>query len=102
MPLTHIRRLIEDGHYRCTAHAIQKMAERRINRKEIEDAVLNGEIIEEYPQDKYSPSCLVYGKTMKGRAIHVVCSHPPTVWIVTAYDPDPKEWINHKVRREVK
>ena len=62
MSLTDIRRFISDGQYRFTAHAVQKMAERRINRKEIEGAVLNGEIIEEYPQDKYSPSCLVYGK----------------------------------------
>jgi hypothetical protein len=30
-----------------------------------------GEIIEEYPDDKYSPSCLIYGKTEGGRELHV-------------------------------
>ena len=29
------------------------------------------EVIEEYLDDKYSPSCLIYGTTLKGRILHV-------------------------------
>lgn len=33
-----------------------------------------GEIIEEYPQDRPYPSCLILGRTAEGRPLHVVCS----------------------------
>ena len=69
------------------------------DRIEVEEAVLRGEIIEEYPEDKYSPSCLVHGKTEKGRDLHVQVSLPPVVVVITTYDPDPKEWIDFKIRR---
>jgi hypothetical protein len=29
-----------------------------IDRSDIEEAIMSGEIIEEYPDDKYSPSCV--------------------------------------------
>jgi len=47
---------------------------------------MSGEIIEDYPEDKYGPSCLIYGITREGRILHVQCSIEP-VWIITAYDP---------------
>jgi hypothetical protein len=59
----------------------------------------NTEIIEEYPNDKYSPSCLVNGVSKAGRHLHVQISVPPTVAVITAYDPDPTEWIGYRVRR---
>ena len=102
MTILEIRKFISEGRYRFTSHAIQKMAEREINRREIEEALAVGEIIEEYAQDKYSPSCLIWGKTSHGRHIHVVCSQPPSICIITAYVPDNKLWINYKTRREVR
>lgn len=102
MSISEIWPFITESKFRFTSHAIQKMVERGISRREIEEALLNGEIIEEYSQDKYSPSCLVFGKTLQGRPIHVVCSLPPTVWIITSYEPDDKDWIDYKIRREVR
>jgi len=64
------------------------MIKRAINRYEIEDAVIAGEIIEEYPDDKYFPSCLVYGKTRNGRDLHIQMSLLPAVVIITVYEPD--------------
>ncbi|MGV8149959.1 MAG: DUF4258 domain-containing protein [Alkaliphilus sp.] len=55
--------------------------------------------MEEYPDDKYSPSCLIYGRTRGGRDIHVQLSSPPSVVIITVYEPDESEWINCQVRR---
>ena len=63
------------------------------------EAILNGEIIEEYPQDKYSPSCLIYGKTKAGRDLHVQVSLPPKVVVITTYEPDSDEWIDCQIRR---
>ncbi|MEW6667091.1 MAG: DUF4258 domain-containing protein [Thermodesulfobacteriota bacterium] len=53
------------------------MIKRSIDRIEIEEAVLLGEIIEEYPYDKYAPSCLIYGRSEAGRHLHVQLSLPP-------------------------
>lgn len=63
--------------------------------------ISNGEIIEDYPDDKYGPSCLIHGKTAGGRAIHVQCSYPSrqVMKVITVYEPDPERWIDFTVRR---
>ncbi len=75
------------------------MVKKSIDRHEVEEALLGGEIIEEYPDDKYSPSCLIYGKTRKGRNLHVQVSHPPAVVVITTYEPDSIEWVDWRTRR---
>ena len=83
-----------------TEHAIRQMIKRQITDDEVRDAILSGEIIKDYPDDKYSPSCLVFGKTQAGRPWHVQCSAPPRVReSVTTYQPDPDEWIDNRQRR---
>lgn len=99
MEISAIKSKIRTGEYRYSDHAVKKMISRNIDRKETEDAVSAGEIIEEYPDDKYSPSCLVYGKTKAGRDIHVQLSLPPSVVIITVYEPEEAEWIDCRVRR---
>ena len=100
MEIEGVRFKIGTGEYRFSDHAVKRMIKRSIDRIEIEEAVLSGEIIEEYPVDKYSPSCLIYGKTKGGRNLHIQASLPPSVVIITAYDPDEAEWINYRVRRK--
>ncbi len=85
--------------YRFSDHATKQMIKRSIISSEIEEAVISGEIIEEYPDDKYSPSCLIYGKTTIGRNLHVQLSLPPSIVIITTYVPNPEEWIDCKIRR---
>ncbi len=100
MEIEGIRVKIGSGEYHFSDHGVKRMIKRSIDRVEIEDTVLAGEIIEEYPYDKYSPSCLIYGRTKSGRHLHVQLSLPPTVVIITAYDPDETEWIDYRIRRE--
>jgi hypothetical protein len=41
----------------------------------MEQAVsMRSEVIEDYPEDKYGPSCLILGFTVYGRPLHVQCS----------------------------
>ena len=70
--------------------------------KEVYEAFLESEIIEDYPEDKYGPSCLVFGKTKSNRPLHVQCTHPSRaiIKIITLYQPDPEQWIDYTVRRE--
>jgi hypothetical protein len=99
MTIKAIQDKIRKGKYRFSDHAVKRMIKRSINRSEVEQAILSGEIIEEYPEDKYSPSCLIYGKTEKGRNLHVQVSLPPRVVVITTYESDPREWIDYKIRR---
>ena len=71
MNLESIRDKIFQGDYRFSDHAVKQMIIRSISRKELQEAVVDGELIEEYPDDKYSPSCLIYGKTKADRDLHV-------------------------------
>jgi len=100
MDILGIRVKIGAGEYRFSDHSVKQMIKRSVDRFEIEESVSAGEIIEEYPEDKYSPSCLVYGKTKAGRNLHVQLSLPPAVVVVTVYEPEETEWINYRVRRK--
>lgn len=99
MLIKDIQDKILEGEYRYSDHAVKRMIKRSIERIEVENAILKGEIIEDYPDDKYSPSCLIYGKTEMGRNLHIQSSLPPKVVIITIYEPDNKEWIDFKTRR---
>jgi hypothetical protein len=100
MEIDDIRIKIRTGDYRFSDHAVKRMMWRSIDRIEVEEAILSGEIIEEYPNDKYSPSCLIYGKSKAGRRLHVQISLPLAVIVITAYDPDETEWTDYRFRRK--
>jgi hypothetical protein len=99
--IERIKNQVRSGYYRFTIHGLERCVEREISPNEIERVILTGEIIEDYPDDKYGPSCLIYGITRNGKILHVQCSIDP-VWVITAYDPilNPEEWgKDFKIRR---
>ncbi len=93
------KEVLEDNIF-FSEHAVRRMAKRDISDDEVVEAILSGEIIEEYPDDKYNPSCLIFGETKDKRPLHVVCSLPPRVRIVTVYQPDLDEWIDNRRRKK--
>lgn len=82
-------------------HAVKQMSrpDRMITIDEIKEAVLLGEIIEEYPEDQRGESCLLF-YTKENRAIHVVCA-PKTEYlvIITAYLPASDQWSSDFKKR---
>lgn len=73
----------------------------KINDEEVAQTIKNGEIIEEYPNDKPYPSVLVFGLTDQKRPLHIVCAYDKDediTIIITAYQPDSKFWIEFKRR----
>jgi hypothetical protein len=64
--IDNIRKRVEDGDYALTIHGFERCVERNISPDEIRYVILSGEIIEDYPKDKYGPSCLIYGSTKRG------------------------------------
>lgn len=99
MDIRPIQEQVSKGAYQWRRHAIQRSIERSITEEEVVEILLNGEIIEEYPEDKYGPNCLILGRTQSGRPLHVQCSLPPTIWSITLYEPDPQEWIDWRSRK---
>ena len=99
--IEQIRAKVQAGQFEFSKHAVDQSILRRISLRELVQAIADGEIIENYPDDKYGPSCLVLGFTIAGRPLHVQCSHPsrPLVKVVTLYEPDPDQWIDLRVRK---
>ena len=99
--IEEIRGKIALEQFEFSKHAVDQSIVRRIALYEIREAIENSEIIEDYPDDKYGPSCLILGYTASGRPLHIQCSYPsrPLVKIVTLYEPDPELWIDLRVRR---
>jgi hypothetical protein len=76
-------------------HAIRQMnkPERMITTAEVQEVVLHGDVIEDYPEDARGHSCLMAGPFRGGRIIHVVCAPKEEyLAIITAYIPDAAEW----------
>jgi Domain of unknown function (DUF4258) len=71
-----------------------------ISEQEIPEAGATAELIEDYPDDKYSPRALLLGFTTGGRPLHFQVSFAETelTKIITIYDPDPNEWVDYRRR----
>ncbi len=97
--LEQVRDAIRRGSHRYTVHAQGQMAKRHIMDVEVREAIIGpeAEVIEDYPTDKYGPSCLIYGATEAGRVLHVQMNLEGV--IITTYEPDPEEWIDLKRRK---
>jgi hypothetical protein len=100
--LDALRRAFATHSYLFTAHASDRAVERGIASREIEEAIVTGEVIEDYPADKYGPSCLIMGLTEAGRVLHVQASYPPSVKVITVYEPSLSEWEGDFVTRKTR
>ncbi len=99
-----IKEFVRTGKIRWTNHCIVRLFQRNISQEDIENALLNGEIIEEYENDYPYPSCLVYGIDLNNKVLHVICGTSETeLWVITAYYPDNIKWKDDlKTRKEIK
>jgi hypothetical protein len=102
-PLGHIKRCVKERRVFWTYHVNMRMKDRAISREAILESILDYEIIETYPEDKYLPSYLVYTRH-QNIAFHILFAadvEGDNVRIVTAYYPDPAQWdANLKTRRK--
>lgn len=95
MDIETIRERVRAGNYLAKSHAIQHALQEGFERKHMVEAVLNGKIIEEYPEDQRAlicsrvnlvGDCVIY--------LHVVCEYADPVYaeFVTAYIPAAEQW----------
>ena len=96
-----VRAQLREGAFDLTRHALKRVVERNISDEEIRQAGVDAAIIEDYPDDKYSPSCLLLGFTRSGRPLHlhVSLADSQLVRIVTLYEPSLSRWTDDYSRR---
>jgi hypothetical protein len=97
--------LVKAGKYEFSKHAERGREADTISTMELEEALTNCEVIEDYPDDRRGASFLALGFS-KGRPIHAVRSirkDPDELLLITVYDPSrsPTEWTeDYRKRRE--
>lgn len=97
-----IRAKMQRGQFEFSQHATDQSIKRRISVEEIREAMRSLELIDDYPDAKYGPCCLILGFTNLGRPLHIHCSHASRqlVKIITIYEPSPTIWADFKHRRK--
>jgi hypothetical protein len=99
MNIEEIRSKIELDLYEVSVHAEKERYAENISFRDIETAIANGIILEDYPDDPRGSSCLILGYS-EGRPIHIVCGQTPSSWvrIITVYLPKLPKWIDEQTR----
>ena len=95
--------MVAEGRYAFSKHAERKREADKIPVWDLEEALANCEVIEDYPDDPRGPSCLLLGFS-RHRPLHAVCTlkqDPEELLLITVYDPSrrPEQWMDHYRRR---
>jgi hypothetical protein len=89
---------------RWSAHALNELASDKLSVADVEDALQDAIVIEDYPHShRYLLDCLVLMFSHDGDAIHAVVALNETddyILTVTVYRPNPKEWQDDRRTRK--
>jgi hypothetical protein len=105
LDIATIRQQVQSNRYQVKLHAVQHALKEGFSEREMVEAILSGQIIETYPDEK---RVLICGQTMLESEVavylHIVCeqNHPDQVELVTAYIPDERLWEMPPFRRRTK
>ena len=102
MNIENLREAIRNGRFQITLHAEDAARDDGLAVSEILASVLGGEIIEEYPDSRPYPSCLIYGRDSNEEPAHSVWGYDDAAQsaiLITTYRPDPARWIEWRIRR---
>jgi len=96
-----VRARTKSVRYHISEHVIRFLVAGKISVKEIEEAVLNGNVIEIHRNFKRGDSALVLGFSGK-KPVHVKCTVGKDGWLVIlfAYSPVPPIWDDPKHRSQ--
>jgi hypothetical protein len=71
--LSRIRQKVTSRDYYLSSHAEEEMADDRLERSDIEQAILRGKIDKKLAQDVRGTRYRIAGPVADGRLVHVVC-----------------------------
>jgi len=100
MDIEDLKEKFRRGDYEISLHAEKERYDEDISLYDIEVAVANGEILEDYPDDSRGASCLMLGYA-DSQPFHVVCGYTSTksIRVITVYIPKPPKWVDARTRR---
>lgn len=94
MKIEEIKEKIRKDQYVYSEHGEIERKEDDLTFSQIEEALLNGEILEEYPDTGRGESCLIVGFS-KELPIHIVCGwRGDKISIITVYRPKPPKYTD--------
>ena len=89
-----IKNCVNVQDYLYSAHADKERLADNLTLIEVEEAILNGIILEQYADTGRGACCLVAGFTAGGKPIHIVVGRRnDQVIIITVYIPTPPKFI---------
>ena len=91
-----LKRNIVKGHVQWQRHALERIFQRGIKRKDVFEVLSKGKVIEEYLDDKPWPSALFLG-WIDDQPLHVVVAYSQQlqkVAIITVYEPSLEYFEN--------
>jgi hypothetical protein len=88
-----IRHLADTRHVRISRHAQEEMDAELFDQRDVLGVLQTGNLLENYPTHQRGACCLMEGKAIDGRPLHVVCTtlHQPLI-VITVYEPHPPKW----------
>ena len=96
MNIQTIRNRVSEGNYLTKPHAVQHALKEGFERKHIVEAILSGDIIEEYFD---AQRVLICGQAFLDKSLKFICmlyvntADPIYIEFVTAYIPDETQWV---------
>jgi len=101
--ITRMRDLCHDETIKTTRHFTDRLVERLIEYDDVISAIIDGEIIEEYPTAYPHPCALLLHLTTGDKPLHVVAGTDGIyLWLITAYHPTLDKWnSDYKTRKAV-
>ncbi len=95
MDIGELRAKVRAGEYFLSAHADLERKNDDLEVSQIQEALLNGEILEQYPDAGRGESCLIVGFA-GNTPIHVVCgwARDRKLVIITVYIPRPPKFVD--------
>ena len=97
-----IKGKVRKSEYYFSRHAEQERQNDNLTIAEVEEALLNGMILEHYADTGRGESCLVVGFTNSGKPIHVVCGEMKSqLAIITVYIPSSPKFKNPYERGQI-
>ena len=96
-----LRQQAEKGRIRVTIHGHQEMVAENIAYEALREALLEPQVLENYPDHQRGACCLVCGRVRSGRYLHLVCTTTlDVVVVITVYEPKLPKWVTPFQRGE--
>jgi hypothetical protein len=94
--LARIQEQARRDELRLTVHAQDEMLDEAFYLEDVIEAITSdvAQVVEDYPTHQRGACCLLYGQTLAGRDVHVVCTTDRKILIIiTVYEPLPPKWV---------